>query len=139
MARRGSQGLEVTLPGYSYAEDALLIYEAMEEWIRGYVELYYDDSAAGQKVQKQIPASSGPHAAQEKIGSIGNALQVTDDPELMAWWECVQLEGHPDKKKGWPKLTGIASLVAILATVLWTTGPHHAAVNYGQYQYSGYM
>lgn len=66
-------------------------------------------------------------------------MQVQDDEELQAWWAAVQKEGHPEKADGWLELRNIEDLNRILLTIMWTTGPHHAAVNYGQYQSSGYM
>lgn len=50
----GGKGLEITLPGYSYAEDALLIYNAIEKWVDGYVSLYYQDDVAGKKVNTRL-------------------------------------------------------------------------------------
>ena len=35
--------LEVTLPGYAFAEDGLLIYEALEKFMGDYLRLYYSD------------------------------------------------------------------------------------------------
>ena len=57
----------------------------------------------------------------------------------MDWWDCIRFEGHPDKVEGWPEIRNTAGLKAVLANIMWTTSAHHAAVNYGQYQYSGYM
>lgn len=57
--------------------------------------------------------------------------QVTDDPELMAFWKDVRENGHPDKKDGWFELTNIDTLTLALTTVAWTASAHHAAVNFG--------
>ena len=66
-------------------------------------------------------------------------MQVTDDMELVSWWIAVQKEGHPDIKEGWPQLADVNSLKDICTSIAWTTSCHHAAVNFGQYAYSGYM
>lgn len=65
-------------------------------------------------------------------------MQVTDDKEVMAWWNAVQKEGHPDINDGWPKIVDIASLRDVLASIMWTASCHHAAVNFGQYDHAGY-
>ena len=50
----GEKGLEISLPGYSYAEDGLLIYKSLERWIDGYVSLYYKDDVEGEKVNARL-------------------------------------------------------------------------------------
>ena len=58
-------------------------------------------------------------------------MQVTDDPELLNWWDEVQHKAHPDIKTGWPALRTIADLRDILTTIAWTATAHHAAVGNG--------
>ncbi len=57
--------------------------------------------------------------------------KVADDAEIMAWWEDIQKEGHPDKKEGWPELNTVADLTDILTTIAYNGSAHHAAVNFG--------
>ncbi len=51
------------------------------------------------------------------------AAQVTDDAELVGWYQEIQKEGHPDATDVngdcWIKLIDISSLVQILATMAW--------------------
>lgn len=49
--------------------------------------------------------------------------------------------GHFDKKEapGWPVLDSVESLVEIVTIVVWTASCHHAAVNFGQYEYAAFM
>ncbi|KAK9915325.1 hypothetical protein WJX75_007630 [Coccomyxa subellipsoidea] len=115
IAKRVGNKLELLLDDYPFAEDGLLVWNALEEYFTEYLNLYYSDSGADGKPK------------------------VTDDVELTAWYKEVLEEGHPDKKDGWIKLTDIPSLVQILATIAWVGSAHHAAVNFGQYAYSGYM
>ena len=61
----------------------------------------------------------------------GIPVQVTDDPELLNWWDEVQHKAHPDIKTGWPALRTIADLRDILTTIAWTATAHHAAVGNG--------
>ncbi|OAE35895.1 hypothetical protein AXG93_454s1000 [Marchantia polymorpha subsp. ruderalis] len=46
---------------------------------------------------------------------------------------------NPAVPSGWPKANSRASLVDICCTIHWIAGPHHAAVNFGQYAYAGFM
>lgn len=45
-------------------------------------------------------------------------------------------KGHADIEVGWPELKTIEDLIDILATIAWTASAHHAAVNFGQADYS---
>ena len=58
-------------------------------------------------------------------------VQVTDDPELLNWWDEVQHKAHPDIKTGWPALRTVTDLRDILTTIAWTATAHHAAVGNG--------
>ena len=52
VAERGADGeVKVTLKGYAYAEDGLLIYNALAKWVESYIGLYYDDEGRDGKVQ----------------------------------------------------------------------------------------
>jgi hypothetical protein len=61
----------------------------------------------------------------------------------------VQNKGHPDVKlnepdeaKAWGfagPIPSIDALVHVLVTIAWTSSVHHAAVNFGQYDYSGLL
>nr|AZB48677.1 lipoxygenase [Lobosphaera incisa] len=114
VARREKDGtLKLLMADYPYAADGLLVWDAFVEWFDSYLRLYYDDEVDGKR--------------------------VTDDPEITAWWTEIQEKGHPDIKEGWPQLQTIADLTQILTTIAWIASAHHAAINYGQYDYSGFM
>lgn len=95
---------------YPFAEDALQLWTLLEGWIKDYVEIYYTDDA-----------------------------EVRTDEELKAWWDDIREEGHPDAKEGWPVLDGRAALTRIVTTIIWLASAHHAAVNFGQYDFSGLL
>ncbi|KAH7440318.1 hypothetical protein KP509_04G101500 [Ceratopteris richardii] len=40
---------------------------------------------------------------------------------------------------GWSDLDGTDGLVEVLTTLIWIASTHHAAVNFGQYAFAGYM
>lgn len=66
---------------------------------------------------------------------------VQDDAELQAWWKEVREVGHGDIKDQpwWPKMTTVQELVRSCATIIWIASALHAAVNFGQYSYAGYL
>lgn len=52
---------------------------------------------------------------------------MTDDVEIMNWWEEVKVKGHPDSDPSeWPAITDVASLQEIAASIMWTASCHHA-------------
>lgn len=111
MAYRDEQGaLQLVVKDYPYAADGLLIWDALQTWVAEYCGLYYADDGA-----------------------------VQEDVELQAWWADARGKGHPDKPDGWPALDGAAALVHILTTIVWLASAHHAAVNFGQYDFAGFM
>ncbi|TVU08176.1 hypothetical protein EJB05_41567, partial [Eragrostis curvula] len=113
MAVEGKGGkLELTIEDYPYANDGLLVWDAIKEWASDYVNHYYSCAA-----------------------------DIVDDEELQCWWEEVRTKGHEDKKDEpwWPELNSHESLVQVLTTIMWITSGHHAAVNFGQYSYAGYF
>lgn len=103
-------GLKLAIPDYPFANDGLLHWSAITEWVTDYVSHYYTNAAA-----------------------------VAGDSELQSWWWEVKTKGHPDIKDGWPELNTPSDLVNILCTIIWVASGHHAAVNFGQYSYAGYF
>jgi lipoxygenase len=105
-------GLRLRIEDYPYAADGLLVWDSIEQWVRDYVSLYYSDSQT-----------------------------VLADVELQQWWTEIRTKGHADKKDEpwWPTLDSPQNLVQILSTMIWVASGHHAAVNFGQYDYSGFV
>jgi Lipoxygenase len=99
-----------SIADYPFATDGLQLWAILENWVSDYVNLYYEDDK-----------------------------QVLGDAEIVAWWEDVQTKAHPDIKKGWPVLDGRVSLARILTTIIYVASAHHAAVNFGQYDFSGLL
>ncbi|KAH7447050.1 hypothetical protein KP509_01G089100 [Ceratopteris richardii] len=102
--------LKLLIEDYPYAVDGLDIWWCIKDWVKDYVNHFYKD-----------------------------ALVVQGDTELQAWWKEIKEVGHGDKKEGWLDLQGSAELVEVLTTLIWIASAHHAAVNFGQYAYAGYM
>ncbi|KAH7842311.1 hypothetical protein Vadar_003855 [Vaccinium darrowii] len=105
-------GLKLLIEDYPYAVDGLEIWSAIETWVREYCSIYYPTNAS-----------------------------VQGDSELQSWWTEVQNEGHGDKKDEpwWPKMDTKADLIQTCTIIIWVASALHAAVNFGQYPYAGYL
>ncbi|KAM1010988.1 hypothetical protein ACFX2C_046394 [Malus domestica] len=105
-------GVKLVMEDYPYGSDGLLIWGAIENWVRTYVHHYYPDSSV-----------------------------IRKDRELQAWyWESINV-GHADLRHEtwWPLLSTADDLVSILSTLIWLTSAQHAALNFAQYPYGGYV
>lgn len=109
---KGKHGLRLLIEDYPYAVDGLEVWDAIQTWVRDYVMVYYKKDE-----------------------------DVKHDVEVQKWWQEVREKGHGDKKyePWWPSMHNIDSLVSALTTIIWLASAHHAAVNFGQYPYAGYM
>ncbi|OMO83254.1 Lipoxygenase [Corchorus olitorius] len=105
-------GLKLTIEDYPFANDGLVLWDIIKQWVSDYVNHYYP-----------------------------NASLVQSDEELQAWWTEIRTVGHGDKKDepGWPKLETPEDLIHIITIITWVASGHHAAVNFGQYTYAGYF
>ena len=105
-------GLRLTIEDYPFANDGLILWDAIKQWVSDYVNHYYPEPSL-----------------------------VQSDGELQAWWTEVRTKGHADKKDEpwWPVLKTPENLIHILTTIIWVTAGHHAAVNFGQYMFAGYF
>ncbi|BFI36755.1 hypothetical protein MARPO_0106s0031 [Marchantia polymorpha] len=104
--------VKLVLEDYPYAQDGLELWEIISSWVATFVNHVYNSDN-----------------------------EVKSDSEIQTWWNEIVNVGHADKKgeSWWPKLNSRASLIEIISTISWITGPHHAAVNFGQYGYAGFM
>jgi lipoxygenase len=105
-------GLKLLIEDYPYATDGLLIWESIENWVRTYVNRYYPDPA-----------------------------DICNDRELQAWYAESINVGHADLRyeTWWPTLADSDNLTSILTTIIWLASAQHAALNFGQYPYGGYV
>ncbi|OAY85603.1 putative linoleate 9S-lipoxygenase 5 [Ananas comosus] len=103
---------QLLIKDYPYAVDGLAIWHAIETWVSDYCSIYYPSDAA-----------------------------VQADAELQAWWKEVREVGHGDKKDEpwWPEMQAVSELTHACTTVIWVASALHAAVNFGQYPYAGYL
>ncbi|KAJ9549522.1 hypothetical protein OSB04_022065 [Centaurea solstitialis] len=106
------QGVKLVIEDYPYAADGLLIWSAIKELVESFVGHYYSE-----------PNS------------------ITSDIELQMWWSEVRNKGHHDKRNEswWPQLDTKEDLLGVLTTIIWIASGQHAAINFGQYPFGGYV
>jgi arachidonate 15-lipoxygenase len=94
------------LPHYPYRDDALLLWEAIGEYVSDYVGYFYPDDAT-----------------------------VQQDSELQAWAKEITAEDG-GRIKGLPTpIETVEQLISVMTNLLFIVGPQHAAVNFAQYDY----
>ncbi|KAL8222834.1 hypothetical protein R6Q57_020233 [Mikania cordata] len=105
-------GVRLLLEDYPFAVDGLEIWSAIRSWVKDYVFVYYK-----------------------------NDDEVQYDDELINWWEEVRTKGHGDLKNEpwWPKMHTRDELIRSCTIIIWVASALHAAVNFGQYPYGGYL
>lgn len=106
------------LPDYPYRDDALLIWDAIHDWVSSYLQLFYEDDDAvqnNQEIQDWIKDLTAPNGGQMTgIGEITN-----DDPT--------------------PQIRTFAYLVEAVTLIIFTGSVSHAAVNFPQSSFLTYM
>lgn len=105
-------GLRLVIEDYPYAVDGLQIWSAISKWVEEYCSIYYTSDEA-----------------------------VQSDTELQSWWTEVREQAHGDKKDEpwWPKMQSRKELVDSCTIIIWIASALHAALNFGQYPFAGYM
>ncbi|KAG5589570.1 hypothetical protein H5410_040084 [Solanum commersonii] len=105
-------GVRLLIEDYPYAVDGLEIWSAIKSWVTDYCSFYY-----------------------------GSDKEILKDNELQAWWKELREVGHGDKKNEpwWPEMETPQELIDSCTTIIWIASALHAAVNFGQYPYAGYL
>ncbi|OWM69829.1 hypothetical protein CDL15_Pgr025678 [Punica granatum] len=105
-------GVRLVIEDYPYAVDGLEIWSAIETWVRDYCSFYYPTEDL-----------------------------ILGDSELQSWWAEIRDEGHGDKKHEpwWPEMKTREELIQSCTTIIWVASAFHAAINFGQYPYAGYL
>ncbi|KAF6139325.1 hypothetical protein GIB67_021535 [Kingdonia uniflora] len=104
-------GLCLLIEDYPYAVDGLEIWSAIHTWVHEYCSFYYPKD------------------------------NLTQGEELQSWWAELRDVGHGDKKDEpwWPKMQTLSELTETCTIIIWVVSALHAAVNFGQYPYAGYL
>ncbi|KAL5062717.1 hypothetical protein RYX36_024454 [Vicia faba] len=105
-------GLRLLIEDYPYAADGLEIWAAIKSWVEEYVNFYYKSDAT-----------------------------IVQDSELQAFWKELVEVGHGDLKNAtwWFKMQTRKELIEACSILIWIASALHAAVNFGQYPYGGYI
>ncbi|EEF43281.1 lipoxygenase, putative [Ricinus communis] len=105
-------GLRLLIEDYPFANDGLLIWSAIQDLVKTYVNYYYPEASL-----------------------------VQFDTELQSWYKESINAGHADVSNAnwWPRLSTPDDLISILSTIIWIASAQHAALNFGQYDYGGYV
>ena len=115
-----TRGVEDTqsLPVYPYRDDALLIWDAIHDWVSSYLKLFYADDNAVQsnlEIQAWIADLTADNGGQMK--GIG---EITEDDST-------------------PQIRTLAYLIEAVTLIIFTGSANHAAVNFPQSSYLTYM
>eukprot|EP00753_Platysulcus_tardus_P018585 PLAT6937.1.p1 GENE.PLAT6937.1~~PLAT6937.1.p1 ORF type:complete len:691 (+),score=362.98 PLAT6937.1:122-2194(+) len=98
------------LPRYPARDDGEIIYAAITKWVSAYIDLHYESDAA-----------------------------IAGDSELQLWWKEVRERGHEGREFTIIDLATRDELKLIIGNVIWVTSTLHALLNFGQYDYFGYI
>lgn len=140
-----------TLPEFPYRDDALLLWETIGRYVTQFLQRYYpDDQAVQQDPYLQAWAA--------ELGTPLDSRPTTEFPQAPAWlppeW-VQQTKLTPDPLPTYPRvpgfppqigagtesgsLTSVQQLIDIATQIIFTCGPQHAAVNFSQFDYVGYV
>ncbi|WCJ23731.1 Linoleate 9S-lipoxygenase [Euphorbia peplus] len=105
-------GIRLLIEDYPYAVDGLEVWSAIETWVSDYCNFYYPTD-----------------------------VFLQNDSELQSWWTEIRNVGHGDKKHEpwWPEMQTTNDLKQTCTIIIWIASALHAAVNFGQYPYAGYL
>ncbi|KAJ4826150.1 hypothetical protein Tsubulata_050128 [Turnera subulata] len=109
---KSKHGVRLLIEDYPYAVDGLEIWSAIREWVEQYCLCYYETDETVQK-----------------------------DTEIQAWWKEIREQGHGDLKDEpwWPKMQTREDLIQSCTIIVWVASALHAAINFGQYPFGGYL
>lgn len=102
LARRGVAD-SAALPDYPFRDDGLLVWNAIRDFVAGYLRLYYASDA-----------------------------DVAGDTELQAW-AAELADPSLGRVRGLVPPRDLAALTTLLTRIVFACGPLHAAVNFAQY------
>ena len=112
LVARGVHELDISYP---YRDDGLLVWGALEQWVRHYVEHYYvSDAEVGADLELQAFVEQvGQHDARDARGrQVGGRIKGVGE--------------------GGPRVQTRAYLVQMLTQIIWNGSAQHAAVNFPQ-------
>ncbi len=106
--RRGVE-CSAVLPNYAYRDDALLLWDAIRDWVATYLRCFYRSD-----------------------------VEVAADPEVAGWLSEVASKPG-GRLGGVSPARTLAELVDVVSLVIFTASAQHAAVNFPQYDIMSYV
>lgn len=150
------RGIEVDyLSEFPYRDDALLLWEAIARYVTQYLTQYYpNDQSVQQDVQLQAWAA--------ELGSPLSSRSVSEFPQTPPWmpqdWRDragfspkafpvgkASPKGNRPRVPHFPntqtpgQILRLSTLIDAVTQIIFICGPQHAAVNFSQFDYAGYM
>jgi hypothetical protein len=96
LAKRDAEGkVKLLLEDYPYADDGMLLWNAVESWVGDYLGLYYDDSVDAKKVINDKELQNWWGEIKGKVGPQPPSLDAAPDVSL-PWLGVKSREGHVD-------------------------------------------
>jgi arachidonate 15-lipoxygenase len=137
------RGLEPEfLPDFAYRDDAQLLWDAIATYVSSYLQRYYRDDAA-------VLLDPYLQAWAAELGQPLSDRPLSEFPELPNWLPAeliaqtgIQVDRLPDYPRVpdfSEKIHSLQQLIDIATQIIFTCGPQHAAVNFSQFDYAGYM
>lgn len=138
------------LPEFPYRDDAVLLWEAIQRYVSRYLQRYYADDRA-------VQADPYLQAWAAELGTPLNARSRQEFPQAPGWLPSdlaietgLKLEALPDYARvpNFPApaveqplgtIASLHQLIEIATQIIFTCGPQHAAVNFSQFDYAGYV
>jgi arachidonate 5-lipoxygenase len=108
LKERGVDNVE-ELPYYPYRDDGLLVWDAMETYVRDIVNNHYQ-----------------------------NDEDIMNDKELQNYGQDICNHGHTSPQFEMSMVATKENVVETFTTIIWTVSCQHAAMNFGQYKYLGF-
>ena len=97
------------IPHYPYRDDGMLLWNAINTFVSGYLHHFYPDPQA-----------------------------IANDAELQAW-AAELADPSQGNLKGMPaQISNVEELIKLVTTIIFICGPQHSAVNYAQYEYMAF-
>jgi arachidonate 15-lipoxygenase len=143
-----NRGLESAyLPDFPYRDDGQLIWEAIANYTSTYLHRYYVDDAAVQR-DPYVQAWAA------ELGQPLSWRSPQEFPQLPGWLPAdlvaqtnIEIEELPDYPRvpGFPiadqagSIHSVQQLVEIATQLIFTCTAQHAAVNFAQFDYAGYV
>ena len=140
LKERGVDNTEY-LPNYPYRDDALLIWDAIYDWVSNYLKLFYADDGKDSTIDTKDNSW-----LQNWIADQDSKIAVTDDRLLQDWIEDLtaseggQMTGIGQKTGNDPAtIPTLDELIKTVTSIVFTSSAQHAAVNFPQSSLMTYM